>query len=84
MLAQVYHMRNKYENIPQDILSNIDKMGMDDSSFLTELEGKYLNTVAGISEKILTSVNQRSLFLEAILALLEVVRKNISEWRENA
>ncbi|WP_368123114.1 hypothetical protein [Bacteroides thetaiotaomicron] len=51
MLAQVYHMRNKYENIPQDILSNIDKMGMDDSSFLTELEGKYLNTVAGISEK---------------------------------
>lgn len=84
MLAQVYHMRNKYENIPQDILSNIDKMGMDDSSFLTELEGKYLNTVAGISEKDFNFSKSKVAFLEAILALLEVVRKNISEWRENA
>ena len=40
MLAQVYHMRNKYENIPQDILSNIDKMGMDDSSSQIDRVGR--------------------------------------------
>jgi hypothetical protein len=51
MLAQVYLIKNKYENIPPNILSDIDKMGVDDDVFLTELEGKYFNAISGISEK---------------------------------
>jgi hypothetical protein len=44
-------MINKYENIPQNILSNIDEMGMEDGLLLSELEGKYLNVISGISER---------------------------------
>ena len=45
MMAQVYRMINKYENIPQCILSEVEKMGVDESSTLTELEGKYFNAI---------------------------------------
>jgi hypothetical protein len=50
ILAQVYHLINKYENIPQCILNNIDKMGMDENCLLTELEGKYFNALSLIEE----------------------------------
>ena len=49
MMAQVYRMINKYENIPQCILSEVEKMGVDESSTLTELEGKYFNAISQIS-----------------------------------
>ena len=49
MLAQVYRMINKYENIPQCILSEVEKMGVDENSTLTELEGKYFNAISQIS-----------------------------------
>jgi len=51
MSAQVYHLINKLENIPQNILNDIDKMGMDESLILTELEGEYFNAISNIDEK---------------------------------
>lgn len=38
LVGEEHRTRNKYENIPQDILSNIDKIRVDDSPFLTELK----------------------------------------------
>jgi hypothetical protein len=51
MLAQKYFMRNKFENIPQKILSNINEMGMDECLLLTELEGQYFNALYQVEEK---------------------------------
>jgi hypothetical protein len=51
MLAQEYFMKNKFENIPQNILSNINKMGMDECLLLTELEGQYFNALYQVAEK---------------------------------
>jgi hypothetical protein len=51
MSAQEYFMRNKFENIPQNILSNIDKMGMGECLSLTELEGQYFNALYQVAEK---------------------------------
>ena len=45
MLAQVYHLVNELENIPKNILNDIDKMGMDECLLLTELEGEYFNVL---------------------------------------
>lgn len=46
VLAQVYHMQQtSFKNFSDDILDNIDKMGVNDDSLLTELEGKYFNTL---------------------------------------
>jgi len=45
LMAQVYRMITKYENIPHCILSKIGEMGMDESPVLTELEGKYFNAI---------------------------------------
>jgi hypothetical protein len=50
MSAQVYHLVNKFENIPTSILNDIDKMGMDESCLLTKLEGKYFNILSQIDE----------------------------------
>jgi hypothetical protein len=50
MSAQIYHLINKYENIPQNILNDIDKMGIDESWLLTELEGKYFNALSKTDE----------------------------------
>ena len=43
MLAQT-PMTSEFK-ILSDVLSNIDKMGVDESLFLTELEGRYLNAL---------------------------------------
>jgi hypothetical protein len=51
MSAQEYFMRNGFENIPQNVLSNIDKMGMDECLLLTELEGQYFNALYQVEEK---------------------------------
>ena len=45
MSAQVYHLINKLENIPPNVLNNIDKMAMDECLLLTELEGEYFNAL---------------------------------------
>ena len=51
MLAQVYYMQNEFKNIPDSILSNIDKMGINECLLLTELEGKYFNTLYKIDDR---------------------------------
>ena len=40
-----------FRDIPENILESIDKMGLDNRSLLTELEGKYFNTLYQIPEK---------------------------------
>lgn len=75
MLAQVYRMSNKYKNIPQDILNNIDKMGMDDSLFLTELEGKYCNAIAGISEKDFNFSKSKVAFFDGKIGSIRINKK---------
>jgi hypothetical protein len=51
MSAQEYFMKNKFENIPQNLLSHIDEMGMDECLLLTELEGQYFNALYQVNEK---------------------------------
>ena len=51
MLAQVYYMQNKFENISCKVLSNINEMGVNDNLLLIELEGKYFNALYQIDEE---------------------------------
>ena len=52
MLAQVYHMQQRsFKNIPDCVLNNINKMGIDDNPLLTELEGEYFNALYQVPEK---------------------------------
>jgi hypothetical protein len=63
MLAQIYTTTNKFENIPEDILNNIDKMGMDECVFLTDLEGKYFNALYQIEEEKYSLFGKQVCFL---------------------
>ena len=51
MLAQVYYPWNRSKNIPDSVLNNIDKMGIDDNLLLTELEGEYFNALYQVPDK---------------------------------
>ena len=52
MLAQVYHMQQRsFKNIPDCVLNNINKMGIDDNPLLTELEGEYFNALYQVPDK---------------------------------
>lgn len=75
MLAQVYPMLNEYGNIPKSILNDIDKMGMDDSLFLTELEGKYCNAIAGISEKEFNFGKSKVAFFKGNIGSIRIDKK---------
>ena len=46
-----YYNDLTFRDIPENILESIDKMGLDNRSLLTELEGKYFNTLYQIPEK---------------------------------
>jgi hypothetical protein len=63
MLAQVYVMTNKFENIPPYILNDIDKMGIYDSLFLTDLEGKYFNALYQIEKEKFNMAGKKVCFL---------------------
>jgi hypothetical protein len=63
MLAQIYTTRNKFENIPKDILDNIDKMRMDECIFLTDLEGRYFNALYQIEEGKFNLFSKKICFL---------------------
>lgn len=56
-------MVNKFENIPNDILSNVDKMGVDESLFLTELEGRYFNALYQIEKQDFNLCGKKVTFL---------------------
>ena len=49
-VAQIYHMTNKYSDIPQAVLNNIDKMGIDESPLLSPQEAEYIRSL--LSEEI--------------------------------
>jgi hypothetical protein len=54
LLSQVYDtlgILHTFEHIPDSILINIDKMGIDENSELTELEGNYFNALFQIEKK---------------------------------
>jgi hypothetical protein len=42
---------HNFEEIPTDLLSNIEKMGVDSSSILNEYEGRYLNFIFKIDNQ---------------------------------
>lgn len=67
MLAQVYPMTNDFENIPKNVLNNIDKMGMDECLLLTELEWKYFRTLYRMTEKEFNLCNKKVGFLTGSL-----------------
>jgi hypothetical protein len=50
-MAQIYITTNEFKNIPKNILNNIDKMGMDEDSLLTDLEGEYFNALFQVNEE---------------------------------
>lgn len=75
MLAQMYHMKNKYANIPKNILNDIDKMGMDDSLFLTEQEGKYCNAISGISKKEFDFHDKKVAFFTGNIGSIKINKK---------
>ncbi|GHU64360.1 hypothetical protein FACS1894123_08880 [Bacteroidia bacterium] len=75
MSAQVYHMRNKYENIPTEILNNIDKMGMDECLFLTELEGKYFNALSNIDEEEFNFCGKKVAFFKGNVGSIKINKK---------
>lgn len=49
-VAQIYHMTNKYRDIPQALLNNIDKIGIDESPLLSSQEAEYIRSL--LSEEI--------------------------------
>ncbi len=63
MMAQVYMLKNKLENIPKSVLNNIDKMGLDESLTLTELEGEYFNAISNIDKKEFDFCEKKIAFL---------------------
>lgn len=63
MTAQVYVLKNKFENIPKSILNNIDKMGLDESLTLTDLEGEYFNAISNIDKKKFDFCEKKIAFL---------------------
>ena len=75
MSAQVYHLMNKYENIPKNILNDIHKMGMDESLILTELEGKYFNAISNIDEKEFNFYGKKIAFLTGNVGSIKSVKK---------
>ena len=55
-------MRN-FSEIPNDILDNLDKMGIDTSSILNEYEGKYFNFIFKIDPQEFNLVGKKVGFL---------------------
>ena len=55
----------KFEEIPKEILNNLDKMGVDSSLILNSCEGTYLNFVFKISVKDFDLIGKKVGFLHA-------------------
>jgi hypothetical protein len=75
MLAQMYHLINKFENIPKNILTDIDKMGMDESWVLTELEGKYFNALSKIDKTEFNMSGKKVFFFTGNVGSLKSTKK---------
>jgi hypothetical protein len=75
MLAQVYPIINKFENIPQNLLNDMDKMGIDECLLLTDLEGKYFNALSLIEEKGFNLCTKKVCFLTGNIGSIKSNKK---------
>lgn len=65
MNGEVYELQvHNLQEIPEDILDNIDKMGVDESAILNEYEGKYLNFIFKINPEKFDLVGKKVAFLK--------------------
>lgn len=65
MNGEVYELQvHNLQEIPEDILDNIDKMGVDESAILNEYEGKYLNFIFKINPEEFDLVGKKVAFLK--------------------
>lgn len=63
MNGEVYELQvHNLQEIPEDILDNIDKMGVDESAILNEYEGKYLNFIFKINPEEFDLVGKKVAF----------------------
>ncbi|WP_163274296.1 hypothetical protein [Dysgonomonas sp. 511] len=68
MLAQVYHMQQRnFENIPHEILDNINEMGIDCDLYLTKLEGEYFNALYQVNKQEYNLCGKKIFFLTGSL-----------------
>ncbi len=51
-LGQIHELQvRNFSEIPKDLLENMDKMGVDNSSILNEYEGRYFNFIFNIDSQ---------------------------------
>lgn len=79
MSAQVYYMQTKFDNIPYDILTNISKMGRNDSLILTKLEGEYFNAIYQVDNEKYNLSHKKTAFLTGSLGTTESNKKKYFE-----
>ncbi|ALJ26212.1 hypothetical protein PGF_00017950 [Porphyromonas gingivalis 381] len=59
-LGQIHELQvHNFSEIPKDLLENIDKMGVDNSSILNEYEGRYLNFIFNIDPQDFNLVGKK-------------------------
>jgi hypothetical protein len=68
-------VRNFLE-IPKDLLENLDKMGIDNSSILNEYEGRYLNFIFKIDPQDFNLVGKKVSFTRSKIDYFSWTRDN--------
>ncbi|WP_157761298.1 hypothetical protein [Porphyromonas gingivalis] len=78
-VAQIYHMTNKYSDIPQAVLNNIDKIGIDESPLLSPQEAECIRSL--LSEEIDMSGKKLAFLTGSIRGnkkdFFDIIRKNL-------
>ncbi|SJM18155.1 hypothetical protein [Porphyromonas gingivalis] len=65
-LGQIHELQvHNFSQIPKDLLENMDKMGVDNSSILNEYEGRYFNFIFNIDPQVFNLVGKKVGFLES-------------------
>lgn len=65
MNGEVYELQvHNLSEIPEELLDNIDKMGVDESAILNEYEGKYLNFIFKVNPEVFDLVGKKVAFLK--------------------
>ena len=63
-MGQIHELRvYNFSEIPKDLLENMDKMGVDNSSILNEYEGRYFNFIFNIDPQNFNLVGKKVGFL---------------------
>lgn len=64
LFGQVHELQvRNFSEIPKDLLENMDKMGIDNSSILNEYEGRYFNFIFKIDPQDFNLVGKKVGFL---------------------